>query len=62
MIDERRTLLLRLLADIDEQIAEAQSLVRDATDDEVIQRRAATHLKEFQQALRRVEQLLGKTL
>jgi hypothetical protein len=56
---DRRPRLLKLLSDIDQQIAEAERLTVEAPDDKILLG-ASAKLAELREALERVEFLLGR--
>ena len=55
-----RDRLLKLAADIDQQIAEAEALAADADLDEADRQRAVEQLTELRTVLERLQNLLGK--
>jgi hypothetical protein len=57
---ERHTRLIRLLAHIDQQIAEAESLASDASLDADERERAGAQLSFQRRAVERVEAMLGE--
>jgi len=57
---QRRTALIRLLAKIDQQIREAESLASDGTLSDDDRRFAAVQLDFRREAVKRVEAMLGK--
>ena len=57
---DRRTKLLRLLAVVDQQIEEAESLMSDATLSEDDRRFAAVQLEGVGEALERVETMVNE--
>ena len=59
MTDDPKKELLSLLARIDQQIAEAETLTTEAIEDEAKQWRVAMQLASLRDALTRVENLVG---
>jgi hypothetical protein len=59
-VDDKRQRILKLLADIDQEITEAEALAASLSTDDPDQQPVAAMLAELREALERVERMLGE--